>query len=226
MPGRAGAPPGRWHHDDGQLAAVRAGAGPQVAVYRVPRTVVVVGSGGDPAREVHLGRCSADGVAVLRRRGGGCAVVLDPGNVIVSIALPVAGLGGIHRHFRWISAWIAAELGDLGIRGVRREGVSDLAIDGRKFGGSCIHRSKDLLHYGLTLLVDGDVARIERYLPHPPREPAYRRGRPHRAFVRPLAEHPGGWDARRLERALRARLTPDRLFRFPVPPAGPMPPYV
>ncbi len=222
MAGRAGPLLGRWHHDDEQLAAVRDGAGPQVAVYRIPETVVVVGSGSDPAREVHLAQCSADRVAVLRRRGGGCAVVLDPGNVIVSIALPVEGLGGIHHHFRWISAWIAAELEGLGIAGVRREGVSDLAIDGRKFGGSCIHRSKDLLHYGLTLLVDGDVSRIERYLPHPPREPAYRRGRPHRAFVRPLAEHPGGWDAVRLERALRGRLTPGRLAAFPrpMPPRG------
>ncbi|GAB4374703.1 MAG: hypothetical protein Kow0062_12920 [Acidobacteriota bacterium] len=209
---------GRWEHDDAQLAAVRRGGGPSVRVYRVDGPVVVLGSGSDPAVEVRSGICLADGVPIVRRRGGGCAVVLDPGNVVVSIALPVAGLGGIHSHFRWISAWIAAELEELGIRGVRREGVSDLALDGRKIGGSCIHRAKDLLHYGLTLLADADVALIERYLPHPPREPDYRAGRPHRAFVRPLAEHPGGWTAIRLEEDLRARLTPARLLAFPRPP--------
>ena len=36
-----------------------------------------------------------DGVPVLRRRGGGCAVLLDPGNLVVAAALP-----RLHTNFR------------------------------------------------------------------------------------------------------------------------------
>ena len=53
----------------------------------------------------------------------------------------------------------------------------------RKIGGSCIWRTRGLLYYSTTLLVDPDLDLCERYLPHPPREPAYRAGRPHRAFM-------------------------------------------
>jgi lipoate-protein ligase A len=37
--------------------------------------------------------------------------------------------------------------------------------------------------YSATLLVDPDLDLVERYLAHPPREPEYRRGRPHRDFM-------------------------------------------
>lgn len=186
-------------------------------VYRLPTTVVVMGSGSQVEKEIDAEACLEDGVLVQRRRGGGCSVVIDPGNVVVAVALPVEGLGGITHHFEWISSWLCEELEGLGIRGVTREGVSDLAIEGRKFAGSCIHRSKDLLHYSVTMIVDGRVELIERYLLHPPREPDYRAGRRHGDFVRPLAEHPGGWTAPSLEARLREVLTPERLARTPRP---------
>ena len=55
---------------------------------------------------------------------------------------------------------------------------------GRDHGsGSCIYRTRGLLYYSTTLLLDPDLELVERYLPHPPREPEYRRGRPHRDFM-------------------------------------------
>ncbi len=206
---------GRYDEDSALCAEVRESGRPRVRVYRLPETVVVLGSGSQVEKELDAGRCLEEGVRVQRRRGGGCAVVIDGGNVVVAVALPVEGLGGITHHFDWISSWLCAELEGLGIRGVTREGVSDLAIGGRKFAGSCIHRSKDLLYYSVTMLVDGSVELIERYLAHPPREPEYRAGRGHRDFVRPLAEHPGGWSAASLESRLRDVLTAERRLAHP-----------
>jgi lipoate-protein ligase A len=129
-----------------------------------------------------------DGIPLLRRRGGGCAVVVDPGNLVVSLVLPVPGVGAITAAFTAISAQIAAALAALGIDGVRQAGVSDLTLDDRKLGGACIWRTRGLLYYSTTLLVNPAWDLIDRYLPHPPREPAYRRGRPHREFLTSFAE--------------------------------------
>jgi len=79
-------------------------------------------------------------------------------------------------------------LAEVGVPEVRCQGVSDLAVGDRKIGGSCIYRTKGLLLYGTTLLVDPELSLLKRYLPHPPREPEYRRGRSHAEFVTSLAE--------------------------------------
>jgi lipoate-protein ligase A len=217
----AGLAVGRWRHDEAMCARVREGRPAECRVYRLDETAVVLGSGSDAARELHVEACRHDQVPVLRRRGGGCSVVVDPGNVVLSLALPVEGLGGIRTYFRWISSWLIAELSDLGLPDVERRGVSDLVLDDRKIAGSCVHREKRLLYYSVTILVDGDVGKIERYLQHPPREPDYRSGRHHRDFVRPLSEFPGGWTAHRLEEALAAVARPDRLARHPADASPP-----
>lgn len=182
-----------WDFDEDLLAAVRADG---VARARAcawppagaPPLAVVVGRGGDPAAEVRLDAARADGVPVLRRRGGGCAVVLDPGNVVVSLALPLAGVGGITSAFATISAWLSGALAACDLPGVRQEGTSDLAVGGRKIGGSCLWRTRGLVYYSTTLLIAPDLTLVERYLPPPPREPAYRAGRPHREFMGALRD--------------------------------------
>lgn len=179
---------GPWDLDAGLIAAVQAGGGARVAVYAHPGTAAVLGHGGDPWRETRPDLLRQDGVSLLRRRGGGCAVVLDPGNLICSVVLPLPGLSGITRAFAALGGLVADALADLGLVGVRQAGVSDLALADRKLGGSCIWRTKGILYYSTTLLVDPAWELIDRYLPHPPREPAYRRGRPHREFLTSLRE--------------------------------------
>ena len=131
---------------------------------------------------------------ILRRRGGGCAVLLDPGNVVVSAALAARGIGDNLRHFARLSRWLIDGLDRLGIHGLRQAGISDLAVGQRKVGGACIYRSRGLLFYTASLLVAPDLERMERYLRHPPREPDYRAGRRHRDFVGALPL-PVGTDA-------------------------------
>jgi len=217
--GPPGAPLPAWGHDEELIAGVRADARGRARAVAwppagAPGVAVVVGRGGDPAVEVALDAARADGVPVLRRRGGGCAVVLDPGNVIVSLALPLAGVGGITGAFAAISAWLIGALGRCGLTGLRQEGTSDLALAGRKVGGSCLWRTKGLVYYSTTLLVCPDPALAERYLPHPPREPAYRAGRAHRDFMGTLRDlDPALTPAelvRRLSPFLRELPRPDR----------------
>jgi lipoate-protein ligase A len=207
---RPGEPLPVWDFDDDLIANVDADAAPRGRASAwppagAPRVAVVVGRGGDPAVEVDGDAARADGVPVLRRRGGGCAVVLDPGNVIVSLALPLAGVGGITGAFAAISAWLIETLARCGLTGLRQEGTSDLALAGRKVGGSCLWRTKGLVYYSTTLLVAPDLALAERYLVHPPREPAYRAGRSHCDFM---------GDLRELDRALTTAELVRRLSPF------------
>ena len=165
------------------LAAVRSDSRHRVRVFAPQGVAVVLGRGSRPERELHLDAVRDDRVPIVRRRGGGCAVVLDPGNVVVSVVLAMPGVGGISGAYDSIAAWLIDALARVGVHDVRREGVSDLVLGDRKVGGSCIYRTLGLLHYGCTLLVDPDPDLVDRYLKHPPREPAYRAGREHREFL-------------------------------------------
>ncbi len=172
-----------WDRDDALLDEVRAGGAPAVAVYAWDAPAVVIGRGGRQALEIDRDAVAAAGVPLYRRPGGGCAVVLDPGNVVLSLGLPLPGIGGITGAFAAVSSWLAGALAACGVPGVVRRGVSDLVLGDRKIGGSCIWRTRGLLYYSTTLLVDPDLDLVERLLPQPPREPDYRAGRSHRAFM-------------------------------------------
>lgn len=178
-----------YTHDDDLIEATRQDGRPRMRIYRLPEPVVVLGRGSKPEVELHLEACRQDQIPVLRRHGGGCAVVLDPGNVIVVATLPAIGIGDNPRHFASLSRWLVTGLARVrgGFKGIQQRGISDLALGDRKVGGACIYRSKGLLCYSATLLVEPQVALMERYLKHPPREPDYRAGRGHAQFVGQLS---------------------------------------
>jgi lipoate-protein ligase A len=174
---------GAYTRDDDLIAAVRADGQPHLRVYPAPRPEVVLGRGGKARRELIEAQVRAEGLPVSRRRGGGGAVVLDPGNVIVSLALPSPGVGGIRDAFDRLTGWVIDGLRRAGVPDVTQGGTSDLVLADRKVGGSCLYQGPGVLFYSTTLLQDPDVERMERILAHPPREPDYRRGRSHRDFV-------------------------------------------
>jgi lipoate-protein ligase A len=199
-----------WTRDDALLDRVRATGELGVAAYPCDHAAVVIGRGGRQADEVRREVIAADGIPFHRRAGGGCAVVLDPGNVVVSVALPMPGIGGISTAFAAISAWMADVLDRCGVPGVGWQGVSDLVLGDRKIGGSCIWRTRGLLYYSTTILVAPDLDLIDRYLPHPPREPSYRGGRDHRHFLTTLRDEGLAGDpvalAARLERVANQQI--------------------
>lgn len=177
-----------YARDDALIEQTRGDGQPRVSVYRFDHTAVVIGRGGHQDLELHIQNIADDEVPLYKRPGGGCSVVLDPGNVIVSLVLPLPGIGHIKSAFGAISAWLIAALAACGVEDVVQRGVSDLAIADRKIGGSCVYRTRGLLYYSTTLLVEQNVPLVGRYLQHPPREPAYRKGRPHGQFMGSLVD--------------------------------------
>ena len=180
-----------YAEDELLLQAVMRDGQPRIRVYRPEQTTVVLGRGSNPEIELNLEACQADGVALLRRRGGGCAVVLDSGNVVVSVAVAAEGLNHTLRRFELISDWLLKHIQGMGYRDVYRDGTCDLVLDERKVGGACVYRSLGLILFSATLLISPDIENIERYIKHPPREPHYRGGRAHRDFLRGLAVQSG-----------------------------------
>jgi len=162
-------------------------ANPALAALRFwesPTDCVIVGRSNVIEREVNVAACEADGVPVLRRMSGGGAVVLGPGCLCYSLALPLPEHK--ERNITAITADIMQRLRHAFVTGgwnVEVQGISDLVHNARKFSGNSqrwLRRS--LLHHG-TVLYDFDLAKIERYLHLPGRQPDYRADRAHAEFV-------------------------------------------
>jgi lipoate-protein ligase A len=172
-----------YNYDNDLIENVKLTCKPALKVYQPTETAVVLGRGSDPIKEINYTLCDLDGTPLYQRSGGGCAVVIDPGNVVVSVVLPTEGFSNNRRYFNKLSQWLIDKLENIGIHGVYQDGISDLVYNNKKIGGSSIQRTKDYLYYSTTLLVKPEVNLMERYLAYPPREPEYRKGRSHSDFV-------------------------------------------
>lgn len=172
--------------DEALLLSAESGAGGEVLrFWEWPATAVVVGSGGRIAEDVDEAACSAEDVPILRRSSGGGTVLLGRGCLLYSLVLCYERhpqLADIRGSYRYILGRIGAALAD-GVGPIEQFGISDLVLAGRKFSGTAQQRKQTfLLHHG-TLLYDMDLSQMPRYLREPPRQPEYRGGRTHLAFV-------------------------------------------
>lgn len=187
--------------DEALLLDAEAGGLEVMRLWQWPHHAVVLGAGGKLADDVAEAACQADGVPIARRSSGGGTVLLGPGCLLFSLILRfdrAPALSDLHASYRFILGRIATALAPFA-GPVELQGISDLAIAGRKFSGNSQQRKRThLLHHG-TLLHQFDFAAVQRYLKHPPRQPAYRAGRGHVEF---LANLPTGAEA--LTAALRS----------------------
>ena len=173
--------------DEALLDAAEAGdLGDEVLrLWESPTPVVVVGRSSRVAEEVNLPACEAAGVPILRRVSGGAAIVAGPGCLMYAVVLRYESrehlrmIDEAHRHVLGIVSRAASSL----VPGVEHCGTSDLAIGGRKFSGNSLRCKRDHFLYHGTLLYDFDLPLIGRLLKTAPRQPGYRGGREHMAFV-------------------------------------------
>jgi len=136
---------------------------------------------------LHEQRCMELGIPILRRQSGGGAVLQAFGVINYALTMPDTGALDVQRLFRRGTDFMVSLLRRLGVDAYTC-GVSDVAVGDRKISGSAQARRRGalLLHGTLLLAMDYDL--VEAVLRHPPREPAYRAGRGHRAFMVTLQE--------------------------------------
>ncbi len=188
------------------LDRVLGGGGPAVRVWQARGVCVVLGRSNRAGQEVRLEMCARDGVPVYRRRGGGGAVVLAPGCLVAAWARPLAdpfrAAQGLEASVRILAGALGQVTGmDLEVRG-----SGDLCVGDRKVAGSTVYARRGGFLYQASVLVSMDLGLVDRYLRHPSREPPYRRGRPHRAFLTTLAAAGGPAEPEPLGRTLEAVL--------------------
>jgi lipoate---protein ligase len=156
--------------------------------FETMRPVVVLSSSNKANRESFEERCQESDVPILQRKGGGGTVVLGPGCLILTLAFYAKELYANQKYFEKVNQlWIEA-LDTCGVSGLCTRGISDIAKGDQKIAGTSVFRRRHLFVYQGSLLVKPDFQAIEKLLQHPSREPDYRQGRSHRAFLTSLEE--------------------------------------
>jgi lipoate---protein ligase len=178
-------------------------------IWESPVPMVVVGRSSQVSLEVNLPFCREQGIPVLRRSSGGAAIVAAPGCLMYAVTLSYElrpALRSLDQAHRFVLETILATLRPLA-PGAMRQGTSDLTLGGSKFSGNSMRcKRRNFLYHG-TLLYDFRLPLIEQCLAMPPRQPAYRDGRAHRAFVTNLPATAGvlraalveAWNAREID---------------------------
>lgn len=183
----------QWFEDDRPADAL-------LRIWEPKNHFVVLGHSNRLAAEINIAACAADNIPILRRMSGGGAVLQGPGCLNYSLILnSVAhGLKGIAETFRYVLERNRQLVGALAGVEASIEGISDLALAGRKFSGNAQYRKARFVLVHGTFLVNFDLAALDRCLRCPERQPEYRRHRPHHEFVTNLEVDP-----RRLRQCLR-----------------------
>lgn len=156
---------------------------PVSRVYEPTSLCAVLGAAGKPEQDLLLDALGADGVPWMKRRGGGGTVILGPGQVVLAVVTEVSSPFRNREYAAEINTWIVEALDALGVGGVVAEGISDLAIGGRKIVGTSLYRTRLVLFYQASILVCNDTSIFTRYLAMPTKVPDYRQGRSHEEFT-------------------------------------------
>jgi len=154
-------------------------------LWEMPAVAVVVGRSSRVVQEVDQRYCGEQDIPVLRRCSGGAAVVIGPGCLMYSVLLSCRKrpeLRMIDATHQFVLGQVARAVNQLGF-GAALQGISDLALDGRKFSGNSLRCKREHVLYHGTLLCQFPLELISRCLLHPPRQPAYRASRSHAEFV-------------------------------------------
>ena len=161
--------------------------------FEPQNTVAVLANSNDAATELNLTEIEARKIPVLRRKGGGGTVILSPGCLVLSFAFYAKELFNNAVYFEIINnLWIEA-LKSAGLKNVAQRGHSDIAVTLQngvtlKIAGTSLFRRKHLVVYQGSLLVDPQFSLITDLLPHPSREPDYRKARKHLDFITSTAQ--------------------------------------
>lgn len=146
---------------------------------------VVLGTSQRFCQEVEEEGCERAGVSVLRRCSAGGCVLQGPGCLNFTLALRYADypeMRSLRSSYSSILGRLASAFQERGLD-VCHEGISDLAVDGRKVSGNSQKRRKRaFLHHG-TLLYDINYELVSVCIKEPSDRPVYRGQRGHEEFI-------------------------------------------
>ena len=155
-------------------------------VWEAPRPFVVLGCASRLRDEAHADWCKRSGIPLLRRASGGCAVVQGDGCLSFALILRIpedGPLTSIRGTCASIVARHAESMRDLFGDETRAAGLGDLALGDLKISGTAQRRRRRFMLVHGTFLLDFDLPLVGRSLAFPPRQPDYRRDRPHGEFL-------------------------------------------
>ena len=198
-------------------------------IWEPERYFVVLGYSNEVASEVKVTECQAKGIPIFRRFSGGGTVLQGPGCLNYSLAvnnerleIPADLIASyrvvLERHLQFCAGQ--------GWQSVQIQGISDLALNGRKFSGNAQHRKRLFTLFHGTFLLSFDITLIETFLRMPSKQPVYRNERSHQDFLCNLRMTPQdvrralkqAWDAKdrfaeipfdRIQELLRERYSRD-----------------
>ena len=160
-----------------------------VLVWIPEKTCIVLGASNNPETSLIAENVIADNIIVYKRNSGGQAVVLTPNVIAISKLFVNSGKLQPKTVFKEVNSQIISVLENLDVKDLSHEGISDIAISGKKILGSSIYRFKEKLLYHAVLNFAEPTSTFERYLKHPLKEPDYRKGRRHGDFVTSIIEN-------------------------------------
>jgi len=165
-----------------------AGAPEVLRLWESPANFVVLGRSSKIADEVNLSWCEQNGIPVLRRSSGGGTVVAGPGCLMYAVVLRYAGreqLRMLDQAHRFVMQKIQAAVAATGVS-CSIEGISDLAVDGKKVSGNALRCMRNAFLYHGTLLYGMDPELVANCLGTPARQPDWRQQRGHSKFLTKL----------------------------------------
>ena len=147
---------------------------------------VVLGHSGKVQSEIDLASCQANHIAILRRCSGGGTVLQGPGCLNYSLILRIDhrdSLRNVSQTNSFVLGFLKRALEPLIGAGVEIQGYTDLAVGKRKFSGNAQYRKRRFVLFHGTFLLHFDISLVEKLLPVPSKQPAYRRNRTHGNFL-------------------------------------------
>jgi lipoate-protein ligase A len=186
-----------------QLSEAESTATVGFRVWSVGRPVVVVGRSVLVSKEVDIAFCQQEGIPVVERPSGGRSVLIGPGTVQYTFALPYSlddELGSIAGSKAFCNRLLRR--GSPELAALDEDESGDLVRDHRKIAGLALRRGRKAMLLHGSILVTADLGLIADALRHPQREPAYRSGRSHRDFLDNL----GVFDAEAMNARVRELL--------------------
>jgi len=152
-------------------------------VWQPDQRYLVLGRSNEAIKSLIAEAVDTDKVQVLKRPSGGEAVLLSPKMLVIAVKIPLSKVAKAHDVFVIANNIIKEALDEEGVQNITSRGISDICIGEQKILGSAIFKKPDSVFYHAVLNISEDVNLIDRYLQHPKREPDYRKGRNHLAFV-------------------------------------------